>query len=213
MEHPITSVPPPEASGVTQAPSASTQSQGDAFHWVGRLAIWLTAAGVSWSVDLITKSQPHPIVLHHYRHSTALDLIPLGLFLFCFALSSTPLFALGTGLMFGGLLGNGGELLRHGYATDWILVGHYVTNIADISLVAGLICLYADLVLLRRRRRARKSLYSPWTRQVAFLCAASCAVLAGLVTGDLRIGESVFLLILIEAFVLERLMRRRSRYA
>lgn len=176
-----------------------------------RFSLWSAAAAVSAAVDLATKDSPHPLVLHHYGHASLLDLLPIGLFLFVSVLYGSHVFALGAGLMFGGLLGNGGELLQHGYATDWIVVGRRVTNIADICLILGLLFAWADLLL--RLRRPRKSRSLSWSLNVGALLAASCGVLAAVVSGDIRIGEIVFLLILFEAFLLDRLMKRKSTYA
>lgn len=179
---------------------------------MARFALWLLTAGGATMVDLVTKNAAHPLVLRHYSHATALDLIPMGLFLLCFAVSGSYLSAFGGGLMFGGLFGNGGELLQHGYATDWILVGPYVTNIADILLVFGLVCINTDL-LIRRKRATRRTVASRWLRHVGGGIALATGCVAGLATADLRMGEAVFFLVLIEAFLMERVMSRNRTFA
>ncbi|HEX8919045.1 MAG TPA: signal peptidase II [Chloroflexota bacterium] len=173
-----------------------------------RLILWCGAAALVLWIDSTTKGAPHPIVLHHYRHVELLDLVPTALFLLWLGLYRAKTIALGAGLMFGGLLGNGSELIRSGYATDWILVGHYVTNVADIALVLGLLCLWINIALLWRRRRIVHSSRS-WLRYAAGLTAAGCGLAVALATDDLRLGEVVFFLLLLEALVLERLVRRR----
>lgn len=178
-----------------------------------RFVVWALVGGVSAAVDLHTKMEPHPLVLHHYGHQTLLDLAPIGLFLFATVFYGSLLSAVGTGLMLGGLIGNGGELLSHGYATDWIVWGDRVTNVADIVIVFGLAIAWLDLIrrLLKPRPRNSGSSLRPF--HAGALLAGSCGVVAGLVTGDLRIGEIVFLLVLIEAYVLDRILRRGSTYA
>lgn len=177
-----------------------------------RLFLWAASAGGALAIDVWSKAASHPIVLHHFKHVEAIDLIPTGLFLLCLGVYRSKLVALGAGLMFGGLLGNGIELLRYGYATDWIVVWQYVTNIADIAAVLGLLCLWANVLLLWRRKKVRQHV-SAWLRNVAALTAVCCGAVVAFATGDLRLGEIVFFLVLIEAFLLERVVRSRARYA
>ena len=56
--------------------------------------------------------------------------------------------------MLGGLLGNGGQLVVFGYASDWIPVGGWLTNVADISGAVGLICCLTGYALSVLRRPA-----------------------------------------------------------
>jgi hypothetical protein len=48
--------------------------------------------------------------------------------------------------MFGGLLGNGGQVVLFGYASDWLPIGGWLTNAADIAGAVGLLCCLVDYV-------------------------------------------------------------------
>jgi hypothetical protein len=117
-----------------------------------RFAISMATAGVVLAVDVLTKEADHEAVLLHYRHITPLEFVAVALFLLALAIYRSNLLALAAGLLFGALCGNGGELLLHGYATDWLRVGRWLTNVADLAVVGGLACICADIVLLWCRR-------------------------------------------------------------
>lgn len=117
-----------------------------------RFAILVVTAAAVLAADVWTKEADHAAVLLHYRHITPFEFVAVGLFLFALALYRSNLLALAAGLLFGALCGNGGELLLHGYATDWIRVGRWLTNVADLAVVVGLLCICTDVVLLWCRR-------------------------------------------------------------
>ena len=86
-----------------------------------RVAVWVVAAAGAAGIDLWTKFQPHPVIYHHYNHISSTTFVALALCLFAFAMYRSRLTALACGLYCGALVGNDGELLVHGYATDWIV--------------------------------------------------------------------------------------------
>lgn len=112
-------------------------------HRAKLLALWVSCAGLSFGVDAVTKALPHAVVVNHYAHTPALLLAGLAIFLLLLGLGKSPLVAVGSGFMFGGLCGNGGQVLLFGYASDWIPVGAWLTNVADIAGAAGLLCCFA----------------------------------------------------------------------
>ena len=116
-----------------------------------RFTIWLAAAGAALAADIWSKASPHPIIAYNHAHTPAFVFLLVGAVLLVLGLLYSNVVAFGSGLMFGGLCGNAGELILLGYATDWIHVGHYLTNIADISGAAGLLCCFAGYVLPLRR--------------------------------------------------------------
>jgi hypothetical protein len=97
-------------------------------------------------VDVGSKAAPHSIVVNNYSHTPAVVFVLVGLFLCALGLWHSRLLAFGAGLMFGGLCGNGGQLLVFGYASDWIPVGGWLTNVADISGALGLLLCTAGYV-------------------------------------------------------------------
>jgi hypothetical protein len=113
-----------------------------------RFIICAATAATVLLADVWTKDASHDIVLLHYRHITPLEFGGVAVFLLFLALYRSNLLALAAGLLLGALGGNGGELLLHGYATDWIHLGRWLTNIADLAVVAGLLCTCADIVSL-----------------------------------------------------------------
>jgi hypothetical protein len=121
-----------------------------------RLGICMSTAAMVLAADVWTKGANHDLVLLHYRHITPIEIGSVGVFLFALALYRSNLLALAAGLLLGALGGNGGELLLYGYATDWIRVGRWLTNVADLAVVAGLICISADIVLLWSARWRRE---------------------------------------------------------
>lgn len=118
-----------------------------------RFALWVTCATASLGTDAVTKSLPHAIVVDHYAHTPAPILACLAIFLLLLGLGKSRLVAIGSGLMFGGLCGNGGQVLLYGYASDWIPVGNWLTNIADIAGAVGLLCCFAGYLGIPGRQR------------------------------------------------------------
>lgn len=117
-----------------------------------RSILWLTCAGVSFGTDAVTKAVPHEVVVNHYAQTPAGILVLLAVFLAVLGVWRSRLVAIGSGLMFGGLCGNGGQVLLFGYASDWIPIGNWLTNVADIAGAVGLLCCFADYVGVTRHR-------------------------------------------------------------
>ena len=111
-----------------------------------RLILWLAAGLLVFLVDLGTKAAPHDRVAHNAAHTPAIVFLGVAAFLFAVALWHSNLIAVGAGLMFGALCGNAGELLVLGYATDWIPLGGWLTNVADLAGAAGFICCVAGYI-------------------------------------------------------------------
>jgi hypothetical protein len=107
------------------------------------LALWVFCAALSFGADAVTKSMSHAVVVNHYAHTPAAVLAALAVFLLLLGVGKSPLVAVGSGFMFGGLCGNGGQVLLFGYASDWIPIGDWLTNVADIAGAAGLLCCFA----------------------------------------------------------------------
>lgn len=122
--------------------------------FVIRFALWASTGLAAFVADIATKSAPHTTVVHNQAHTPPLIFILVGCFLWILGLWHSRLLAIGAGLMFGGLLGNGGQLLLHGYATDWIPIGGWLTNVADISGALGLICCFAGYAISAFRRHS-----------------------------------------------------------
>lgn len=120
------------------------------------LVLWGFCAVLSFGADAVTKALPHAIVVNHYAHTPAAILAALAIFLLVLGLGKSPLVAVGSGFMFGGLCGNGGQVLLFGYASDWIPVGNWLTNVADIAGAGGLLCCFAGYlgIPLRGKRPA-----------------------------------------------------------
>lgn len=129
----------------------SSQRAGFTSRVLIRFTIWLACAAIVFAVDVLTKASSHPIVAYNHAHTPTVVLFLVGLLLFTLGMLHSNVLALGSGLMFGGLLGNGGELLRYGYASDWIHVGHYLTNVADLAGGLGLLCCFVGYLLPRRQ--------------------------------------------------------------
>lgn len=108
-----------------------------------RLALWLGSGVTALATDVVTKAEPHPLVIYHYAHTPVAVLVAVSVFLLAVGLWYSNLLAIGSGLMFGGLCGNGGQLLLYGYASDWIPVGGWLTNVADICGALGLLFCFA----------------------------------------------------------------------
>lgn len=119
-----------------------------------RFALLVSTGLAALVVDIATKSAPHTTVVHNQAHTPPLIFILVGCFLWFLGLWHSRLLAIGAGLMFGGLCGNGGQLLLSGYATDWIPVGGWLTNIADISGAMGLMCCFAGYAISAFRRHS-----------------------------------------------------------
>ena len=117
-----------------------------------RFALWSSTGLAAFVADIATKSAPHSTVVHNQAHTPPLIFILVGCFLWVLGLWHSRLLAIGAGLMFGGLLGNGGQLLLSGYATDWIPVGGWLTNVADISGALGLVFCFAGYAMSAFRR-------------------------------------------------------------
>jgi hypothetical protein len=121
-----------------------------------RFALWTSSGLTALSLDIITKAAPHATVVHNQAHTPLLVFVFVGCFLCMLGLWHSRLLAVGAGLMFGGLCGNAGQLLLHGYATDWIPVGGWLTNVADISGALGLVFCFAGYALAAMRRAPLK---------------------------------------------------------
>ena len=115
-----------------------------------RFVIWLSAGLASLTADIVTKAVPHPLVINHYAHISLAVLVVVSLLLCSIALWHSNTLSLGSGLMFGGLCGNGGQLVLYGYASDWIPIGGWLTNVADIAGALGLVCCLAGYLLTKR---------------------------------------------------------------
>jgi hypothetical protein len=128
-----------------------------------RFGLWLVAAVVALGTDVITKAQPHTTVAHNYSHTPAILLITLAACLCVLGIGHSRMLAVGAGLMFGGLCGNGGQLLAFGYASDWLPIGGWLTNAADIFGFLGITCcgigyLYSGLQSLVEERSSEGAL-------------------------------------------------------
>lgn len=122
-----------------------------------RITLWVAAAVMTVAADAVTKALPHRVVVFNYSHTPPLVFGVVAVFLALLAFWRSPLIVLGAGFMFGGLCGNAGQLLLFGYATDWIPVGGWLTNMADVAGAMGLLCCslgYAVTALRIRRRPA-----------------------------------------------------------
>ena len=117
-----------------------------------RLAIWIVAAAASLAADIATKALPHDLILQNARPTPWPLLLIAGVALLVLGLWGSPILAVGAGLMFGGLCGNGGQLLLDGAVSDWLRFGDWVTNVADLAGFAGLIISLAGFILRHLRR-------------------------------------------------------------
>ena len=115
-----------------------------------RFFIWIAASAASLSIDIVTKAAPHNLVINHYARISPLELLVVSLLLCGLALFHSNMLSVGCGLMFGGLCGNCGQLLLYGYASDWLPVGGWLTNIADIAGAVGLVWCFVSYLLLHR---------------------------------------------------------------
>jgi hypothetical protein len=104
-----------------------------------RVALWVAAGSLALIVDVLSKAAPHSTVVDNYAQTPAIMLIVVGLFLCALSLVRSSLIALGAGIMFGALCGNGGQLLIQGYVSDWLPIGGWLTNLADLLGGAGLV--------------------------------------------------------------------------
>ncbi|MGI8827301.1 MAG: hypothetical protein ACR2JC_16990 [Chloroflexota bacterium] len=116
-----------------------------------RLALWLATAAAVFAADSLSKNAPHSIVAYNHAHTPGYVLVLVGVLLLGLGLTYSRILAVGAGMMFGSLCGNGMELVRYGYATDWLRIGHYLTNVADLCGAAGLLCCVAGYALPRKR--------------------------------------------------------------
>jgi hypothetical protein len=119
-----------------------------------RFALWMSTGLAALIADVATKSAPHATVVHNQAHTPPLLFALVGCFLWVLGIWHSRLLAIGAGLMFGGLCGNGGQLLLTGYATDWIPIGGWLTNVADISGALGLVCCFAGYALSAFKRHS-----------------------------------------------------------
>ncbi len=117
-----------------------------------RLVLWLTSGAVALSADVATKAAPHETVVNHPSDTPLVVLVLVGLCLYALGLWHSNTLAIGAGLMFGGLCGNGGQLVLYGYASDWIPIGQWLTNVADIAGAVGLMLSIAGCLLSRGDR-------------------------------------------------------------
>lgn len=119
---------------------------------IERVTLLVCTAMLTLSVDIFTKAFPHRLVVLHHAHVPALVLLLVGIFLVVLGTRYSTTLAIGAGLMVGGLCGNGGQLILFGYASDWIPLGDWLTNVADIADALGLVCCcagYARILQLR----------------------------------------------------------------
>lgn len=139
--------------------------------WVKMLAVALpvlcldawTKAAIAGSYELGAMDDIGPVTIHHLQNPginymlSTLGIFPgvipaflivsacaVGCF---FAIRHAPRTRYGwipMGLMLGGALGNGLDLAAHGYVTDFIYINLLSSsaNVADVAIVAGLICIY-----------------------------------------------------------------------
>ncbi|HZS93844.1 MAG TPA: hypothetical protein VFA78_03540 [Chloroflexota bacterium] len=114
-----------------------------------RFGTWVAAAAASLAADVTTKALPHELILLNPRPTPWPLLVIAGIALLVLGLWGSPILAVGAGLMFGGLCGNGGQLLIDGAVSDWLRFGDWVTNIADLSGFAGLLICVAGFILRR----------------------------------------------------------------
>ena len=121
--------------------------------WGMRYVLWAAAGLISLGADVVTKATPHALVINNYAHTPILLIILAGAFLCLLARASSLLVAMGAGLMFGALCGNAGQLLLFGYASDWLPVGGWLTNVADIAGAVGFICCCAGFARSAIQRR------------------------------------------------------------
>ncbi len=105
-----------------------------------RLLLWFSMGTVVFLADAVTKAAPHSEVVYNYSHTPLFVFAGAGLFLCVLAVWQSGLIVAGAGLMFGGLCGNAGQLVVVGYATDWIPIAGWLTNVADIAGAAGFLC-------------------------------------------------------------------------
>jgi hypothetical protein len=179
-----------------------------------RLAICGVTGFAVLVVDAATKASSHPLILHHYRRLTVVEFISIGLFLLFLALYRSSLLALGAGFFLGTLFGNGGELLLHGYATDWIQLDLgldnrvWLTNLADVSAAAGMVCLVGDFGVAWRHRRDKRAQPAHRAFSLTTLVCGALALIAGFVSHNVDVGLIVFLVALLEAQVIKHLVRR-----
>jgi hypothetical protein len=164
---------------------------------------------------VVTKSTAHALVLHHYRRLTIIEFIAIGIFLAFLGIYRSNLLALSAGLFLGTLLGNGGELIVHGYATDWIQFrlsenGRlWLTNLADISAALGLICLFVDFSLAWKNRQKKRTQPTRHYLNTTTVTSALAAVLIGVLTHDLDLALIVFLCVVLEVNIIQWLRRRQ----
>lgn len=132
-----------------------------------RLTLWVAAALAAFSADALTKALPHQIVVYNYSHTPPVVFGVVAVFLAVLALWRSPLIVLGAGFMFGGLCGNAGQLFFYGYATDWIPIGRWLTNLADVAGALGLVCccLGYAVTLVHASRRTVATSHRPATTE------------------------------------------------
>jgi hypothetical protein len=121
---------------------------------IGRLILLVCTALLTVSADIFTKAFPHRMVVLHHAHVPALILVLVGAFLIMLGVRYSSTLAIGSGLMVGGLCGNGGQLVLFGYASDWIQLGDWLTNVADIADALGLVCCCAGYARILQVRYA-----------------------------------------------------------
>lgn len=108
--------------------------------WRTRAVLLSLCALGTLGLDVGTKLAPHAAVAGNYSRMPVPLMVVVGLALVIVGVSHSNLVAAGAGLMLGGLAGNGGQILLAGYATDWIPLGGWLTNVADLAGAMGLGC-------------------------------------------------------------------------
>jgi hypothetical protein len=104
-------------------------------------------------VDITTKALPHRFVVEHYNRAPVGALVAAAALLCVLGVWRSRVVAVGAGIMFGGLCGNAGQVLLYGYASDWLPLGSWLTNAADIEGAVGLVCCAAGYAMVWRRTR------------------------------------------------------------
>jgi hypothetical protein len=112
-----------------------------------RLGLWASCAALVVALDVITKATPHAVTATNHARTSTPTYVLVGCFLLSLTAWKSPLIVAGAGLMFGALTANAGQVLLQGYATDWIPVAGWLTNLADIAGAIGLILCLAGYLL------------------------------------------------------------------
>lgn len=126
-------------------------------------------------VDWLTKTSSAPSMqapLGHFSNhvlACSVGVAPLVVLLGVWAMvllrrpvRCRPLFGLALALVVGGAVSNVAEAAVRGSVTDFIAVGAIATNIADLAMMAGTVCLLLTGLYVHMRTKGNASL---WLRQ------------------------------------------------